>query len=67
MSRHRDADGQKTLKHNNTKISTLRRTYPGFAEGEIRSDATLGALKEKLGLALGVGLSKVKEELAKRK
>ena len=67
MARHRDASGQKELKHNNTKISTLRKTYPGFAEGEVRSDAKLGTLKEKLGLAQGVGINKVRQELNKRK
>ena len=67
MARYRDANGQKELKHNNTKISTLRKTYPGFAEGEIRSDATLGTLKEKLGLAQSVGIGKVRQELNRRK
>lgn len=65
--RHRDVSGQKELKHNNTKISTLRKTYPGLGEGEIRSDATLGTLKEKLGLAQSVGINKVRQELNKRK
>ncbi len=67
MARHRDASGQKELKRNNTKISTLRKTYPGLGEGEIRSDATLGTLKEKLGLAQSVGINKVREELRSRK
>jgi hypothetical protein len=32
--RHRDKDGRIAKKHGNTMISTLRRTYPGFAPGE---------------------------------
>jgi hypothetical protein len=64
-SRHRDIDGQKERKHNNTEIETLRKTYPGFAEGVIRSDATLGTLKDKLGLSQNVSLNKVRQELKK--
>ncbi len=63
--RHRDIDGQKERKHNNTEVATLRKTYAGFAEGVIRSDATLGALKEKLGLSQNVSLNKVRQELKK--
>lgn len=59
-------DGLKERKHNNTEIGTLRKTYPGLAEGVIRSDATLGALKEKLGLSQNVSLNKVRQELKRR-
>jgi hypothetical protein len=65
-SRHRDVSGLKERKHNNAEIETLRKTYPGFAEGVIRSDATLGALKEKLGLSQNVSLNKVRQELKKQ-
>ncbi len=64
--RHRDATGLRERKHNNTKIETLRKKYPGFAEGEVRKDATLGTLKEKLGLSQNVSLNKVRQELKKR-
>jgi hypothetical protein len=63
MDRHQDVDGQLERKHNNTKVRTLRKTYPGFAEGKIRSDATLGTLKEKLGLPQEASLNDVREEL----
>ena len=33
-ARHRDKDGRIAKKHGNTMISTLRRTYPGFAPNE---------------------------------
>jgi hypothetical protein len=64
--RHRDVDGLKERKHNNTRIETLRKTYPGLAEGVIRKDAKLGTLKEKLGLAQSVSLNKVRKELKKQ-
>jgi hypothetical protein len=60
-------NGLKPRKHNNTEIATLRKKHPGFAEGVIRSDATLGALKEKLGLSQNVSLNKVVQELKKSK
>jgi hypothetical protein len=63
--RHRDVTGLRERKHNNTKIETLRKKYPGFAEGEIRSDATLGTLKDKLGLAQSASLNDVRQELKK--
>lgn len=55
--------GLRERKHDNTKISTLRRKYPGFAEGEIRSDATLRTLKDKLGLPESASLNDVRKEL----
>jgi hypothetical protein len=40
-NRHRDADGQISQKHGNTRVATLRDTYgEGFAAGT-RSDAKL--------------------------
>jgi hypothetical protein len=63
--RHRDVTGQRERKHNNTKVETLRKKYPGFAEGEIRSGATLGTLKDKLGLAQSASLNDVRQELKK--
>jgi hypothetical protein len=42
--RHRNADGEISRKHGNTKIGTLRQIYgPGFAEGR-RSDMKLSNL-----------------------
>jgi len=61
--RHRDVTGQKERKKNNTLVKTIRKTYPGFAEGEIRSDAKLGTLKDKLGLPESASLNKVRKEL----
>jgi hypothetical protein len=62
MARHRDEDGIKERKHNNTTLKTLRKTYPNFAQGH-RSDGTLGTLKENLGLAQSASIKKVKEAL----
>jgi hypothetical protein len=66
MPRHRDADGIKERKHNNTTLKTLRKTYPDFADG-YRSDSTLGTLKENLGLARSASIKKVKEALKEEK
>lgn len=66
-SRHRDKTGLRERKHNNTKIETLRKKYPGFAEGEIRSDATLGTLKDKLGLPQSASLNDVRKVLKEPK
>jgi hypothetical protein len=63
--RHRDVTGQRERKHNNTKVETLRKKYPGFAVGEIRSDAKLGTLKDKLGLPQSSSLNAVRKELKK--
>jgi hypothetical protein len=52
-------------KHNNTEVGTLRKTYPGFAEGVIRKDAKLGTLKDKLGLPQSASLNDVRKELKK--
>ncbi len=54
-------------KHDNTKVETLRKQYPGFAEGVIRSDATLGTLKDKLRLPQSASLNDVRKELKKQK
>ena len=63
--RDRDIAGQRERKHNNTKVETLRKKYPGFAEGEIRSDATLGTLKDKLELPQSASLNDVRKKLKK--
>jgi hypothetical protein len=55
--------GLRERKHDNTKVSTLRKQYPGFAEGVIRSDATLAKLKDKLGLPQSASLNDVRKEL----
>lgn len=60
------SSGLRERKHDNTKISTLRKKYPGFAEGEIRSDATLRKLKDKLGLPESASLNDVRKELRKK-
>jgi hypothetical protein len=65
VPRHRDRDGIKERKHNNTTLKTLRKTYPNFAEG-YRSDSKLGTLKENLGLAQSASLKRVHEELKKQ-
>jgi hypothetical protein len=57
--------GIRERKHDNTKIGTLRKQYPGFAEGVVRSDATLATLKDKLGLPQSASLNDVKKELKK--
>jgi hypothetical protein len=63
--RHRDKTGQIERKRNDTKIETIRETNPNFAVGIIRSDATLGTLKDKLGLPANASENKVKKELKK--
>jgi hypothetical protein len=60
-----DMAGLRERKHDNTKVGTLRKQHPGFAEGVIRSDATLGTLKDKLGLPKSASLNDVKKELGK--
>ncbi len=45
--RHRDKNGRIAKKHGNTLISTLRRTYPGFAPSE-RGEAKLIDVLHKL-------------------
>ncbi len=62
MPRHRDEDGIKERKHNNTTLKALRKTYPNFGEG-YRSDSTLGTLKENLGLAQSASIKKVQKAL----
>lgn len=57
--------GLRERKHDNTKVETLRKKYPGLAEGVIRSDATLGTLKDKLGLPQSASLNDVRKELKK--
>jgi hypothetical protein len=61
----KEVAGLRERKHNNTKIETLRKKYPGFAEGEIRKDAKLGTLKDKLGLPQSASLNDVRKELKK--
>lgn len=47
--RHRDTDGRIDLKHSNTLVGTLRKTYgEDFAPG-IRSDAKLRTVLERSG------------------
>ena len=60
-----DMAGIRERKHDNTKVGTLRKQHPGFADGVIRSDATLGTLKDKLGLPKSASLNDVKKELRK--
>jgi hypothetical protein len=57
--------GLRERKHDNTKIKTLRKEHPGFADGVIRSDAKLGTLKDKLGLPKSASLNDVRKELKK--
>jgi hypothetical protein len=64
-SRQNEVAGLRERKHNNTKIETLRKKYPGFAEGEIRSDAKLGTLKDKLRLPQSASLNEVRKKLRK--
>jgi hypothetical protein len=58
--------GLRARKHDNTRVGTLRKQHPGFAEGVVRSDATLGTLKDKLGLPKSSSLNDVKKELKKQ-
>ena len=47
--RHRDANGQISRKHGNTRVDTLRETYgEDFAAG-IRGDAKLSTVLERTG------------------
>jgi hypothetical protein len=48
--RHRDKSGEWERKRNDTLVETIRETDPNFAVGIIRSDASLGTLKDKIGL-----------------
>jgi hypothetical protein len=48
-SRHRDADGQISQKHGNTRVGTLRQTYgDNFAAG-VRADAKLSTVLQRSG------------------
>jgi hypothetical protein len=48
--RHRDADGQISRKHGNTKVGTLRETYGAdFAPG-VRADAHLDTVLRREGV-----------------
>jgi len=55
--------GLRERKHDNTKVGTLRKKYPGLAEGVIRADATLGTLKDKIGLPQSTSLNDVRKKL----
>ena len=47
--RHRDADGEISRKHGNTRVGTLRETYgESFAQGT-RSDAKLSTVLNRSG------------------
>lgn len=59
--------GLRERKHDNTKVETLRKQHPGFAEGVIRSDAKLGTLKDKLGLPKSASLNDVRKVLKKQR
>jgi hypothetical protein len=58
--RHRDQTGEWERKHNNTLVKTIRKTDPEFAVGIIRKDASLGTLKEKIGLPADASENQVK-------
>jgi hypothetical protein len=58
--------GLRERKKDNTKVETIRKQHPGFAQGVIRKDATLGTLKDKLGLPKSASLNDVLKELKKK-
>jgi hypothetical protein len=60
MTRHRDQSGEWERKHNNTLVGTIRKDDPNFAVGIIRKDATLGTLKDKIGLPDDASENRVK-------
>jgi hypothetical protein len=58
--RHRDTSGEYERKHNNTLVKTIREKDPNFAVGIIRKDASLGTLKDKIGLPADASENQVK-------
>lgn len=60
MPRHRDRSGEYERKRNDTLVETIRESDPDFAVGIIRSDASLGTLKKKIGLPADASENKVK-------
>jgi hypothetical protein len=58
--RHRDKSGEYERKRNDTLVETIRKKDPDFAVGIIRKDASLGTLKEKIGLPANASENKVK-------
>lgn len=63
MARHRDKSGEYERKRNDTLVETIRKKDPTFAVGVIRSDATLGTLKDKIGLPDDASENEVKRRL----
>ena len=58
--RHRDKSGEWERKRNDTLVESIRKTEPNFAVGIIRSDASLGTLKDKIGLPADASENQVK-------
>jgi hypothetical protein len=50
--RHRDADGQISEKHGNTKVETLRATYGDDFLSDWRADAHLETVRQETGMSL---------------
>jgi hypothetical protein len=50
--RHRDANGQISEKHGNTKVETLREIYGDNFLSQWRSDATLETVRAETGQSL---------------
>lgn len=59
LTRHRDQDGTEERKRNDTLVRTLRGIYGEAFAPEVRSDMTLGTLKERLGLPATASLDDV--------
>ncbi len=58
--RHRDADGQISRKHGNTRVDTIRDSgHPNFAQG-IRGDAKLSTVLDRSGAKSLTGYLKKK-------
>lgn len=49
--RHRDENGRISQKRGDTRVDSLRQTYPGFAPG-VRGDARLDSLRNRTGESL---------------